>query len=126
MAVASSLKRSIASRQGYPALEHIVMDARSTDGTLEILARYPHLLVVSEPDIGVHDAMNKAIARATGDIIAFLNVDDLYPQGTLATVGSIVAANPNADIVAGRIIYFQGEGSSPRPLFFQRGHADTY
>jgi glycosyltransferase involved in cell wall biosynthesis len=112
-------------RQRYPAFEHIVMDACSSDGTLEILARYPHLRVVSEPDTGSHDAMNKAIARASGEIIAFLNVDDLYPEGTLATVGAAFATNPDADIVAGRVVYFDGEGSSPRPLFVQRAHPDT-
>jgi glycosyltransferase involved in cell wall biosynthesis len=108
-------------RQNYPALEHLVLDARSTDGTLEILARYPHLSVVSESDAGSHQAMNKGIVRAGGDVIAFLNVDDIYPDQTLVTVGSIFAANPDVDIVVGRTMFFEGDR---QPVLIQRGHAD--
>ena len=48
-------------RQGYPNYEHIVIDGASTDATLAVLQRYPHLIVVSEPDRGSHEAMNKGI-----------------------------------------------------------------
>jgi glycosyltransferase involved in cell wall biosynthesis len=110
-------------RQDYPALEHIVMDAGSSDGTLDILTRYPHLDVVSEPDAGSHDALNKGLERATGEIVAFLNVDDLYPDRTLLTVGSIFAANPDADVIVGRTIFFEDDG---RPILIQSGHAGSY
>lgn len=67
-------------------VEHLVMDGGSTDGTVEILRRYPHLIWVSEKDGGQADALNKGLARATGDIIGWLNSDDLYTPGALAEV----------------------------------------
>jgi glycosyltransferase involved in cell wall biosynthesis len=62
--------------QEYPDLEHIIVDGGSTDGTREILARYPHLIVISEPDRGQAEAMNKGLRLATGEIIGWLNSDD--------------------------------------------------
>jgi len=78
----TTIERSIQSvvDQQWPEVEHIVIDGGSTDGTLAILERFrPHLAVlVSEPDKGIYDAMNKGLARATGDVICFLNADDQY------------------------------------------------
>jgi len=78
----TTIERSIQSvvDQQWPEVEHIVIDGGSTDGTLAILERFrPHLAVlVSEPDMGIYDAMNKGLARATGDVICFLNADDQY------------------------------------------------
>lgn len=89
--------------QKYPNLEHIVVDGGSTDGTLEILSRYPHLKVISEPDDGMYDALNKGVKLAQGDVIGFLNSDDSYfehsfeqvadrfkDETTLAVVGEAV------------------------------------
>ncbi|GEM_PF-6690656 len=64
--------------QHYPNFEHIVIDAQSTDNTLEILRRYPHLKWISEPDTGQSNAMNKGFALASGDIIVILNHDDYF------------------------------------------------
>jgi glycosyltransferase involved in cell wall biosynthesis len=68
--------------QNYPDFEHWIIDGGSTDGTLELLKRYPHLRVLSEPDRGVYDAWNKGIARASGAVLGFLNSDDQYAPGT--------------------------------------------
>jgi glycosyltransferase involved in cell wall biosynthesis len=68
--------------QNYPDFEHWIIDGGSTDGTLELLKRYPHLKVLSEPDRGVYDAWNKGIARASGAVLGFLNSDDQYALGT--------------------------------------------
>ena len=62
--------------QNYPNFEHIVVDGGSTDSTLEVLRSYPHLAWTSEPDRGQSDALNKGFARATGEIIVWLNSDD--------------------------------------------------
>jgi len=64
--------------QGFGDVEHIVIDGGSTDGTLEVLETHGSLRVLSEPDDGLYDAMNKGIALATGDVIGILNADDLY------------------------------------------------
>lgn len=66
--------------QGHPSIQHIVIDGASTDGTQELVRRglRDGGVLVSEPDTGIYNAMNKGVALATGDIIAFLNADDAY------------------------------------------------
>ena len=66
-------------QQDYPAVEHIVIDAASTDGTLDLIDQYAHVArVVSEPDQGVYDALNKGIAASTGEVIGVLHSDDTF------------------------------------------------
>ncbi len=74
--------------QGYPELEYIVVDGASTDGTTEIIHSYRNRIstFISEPDKGIYDAMNKGIARATGDVIGLLNSGDRYLPGALELV----------------------------------------
>jgi len=79
--------------QTYPNIEHIVVDGASTDGTLEVIRRQgDHVaLVISEPDSGIYDAMNKGLRVATGDIIGFLNADDVYAApGILSRVAEMM------------------------------------
>jgi len=65
--------------QTHPAVEHIVVDGASTDGTPDIVREYGHVArFVSEPDRGLYDAMNKGIRLATGDVVGILNSDDFY------------------------------------------------
>lgn len=75
-----TIEQTIASVQSqtYENVEHIIVDGKSTDDTLKIIQKYPHLISVSEEDQGLYDAMNKGISMASGDIIAILNSDDLY------------------------------------------------
>jgi glycosyltransferase involved in cell wall biosynthesis len=88
--------------QGYPNLEYIVIDGGSTDNTVEILKRYQDSITywVSEPDQGQSNALNKGFARATGDILAWLNSDDCYLPGTLYRV-ALMFDIYGADMVAG-------------------------
>jgi glycosyltransferase involved in cell wall biosynthesis len=76
--------------QKFPDFEHWVIDGGSTDGTLELLAKYPHLKVLCERDDGVYDALNKGISLANGDVVGFLNTDDQYAPGTFALVEAIL------------------------------------
>ncbi|MCP4762152.1 MAG: glycosyltransferase [archaeon] len=64
--------------QSYPNFEHIIIDGGSTDNTVEILKKYPHLKWVSESDEGQSDALNKGLAMSTGEIIGWINSDDYY------------------------------------------------
>ena len=66
--------------QSYKNIEHIVIDGSSTDGTLEIVRRHAGVSekIISEPDAGIYDAMNKGVRMATGDVIGFLNSDDRF------------------------------------------------
>lgn len=79
---ASTLERTLQSvkEQSWPYLEHLIIDGKSTDGTLEMIERYRHdrLRWVSEPDKGLYDAMNKGAAMATGHYLCFLNAGDTF------------------------------------------------
>jgi glycosyltransferase involved in cell wall biosynthesis len=89
--------------QGYPGLELIVVDGGSKDGTVELLRRYSDRLAywVSEPDRGQTHAINKGVARATGDVVAYVNSDDRLEPGSLHRVGQFFADNPSAEWLTG-------------------------
>jgi hypothetical protein len=109
-------------RQAYPNLEHLVLDASSVDGTLALLARYP-ATVISEPDKGAHDALNKGITRASGDIIGFLAVDDICPDGTLKAIGRMFAERPEIDVIVGHSLVFEDDNNGGRRWLFARTHS---
>ncbi len=99
--------------QGYPNLEYIVIDGGSTDGSVDILRRYADQLTywVSEKDRGQADAINKGMARATGELRAYLNSDDIYLAGALEQVARAYRENPRGDLFHGvcRVIDEQGQ-----------------
>ncbi|MFN8559230.1 MAG: glycosyltransferase family 2 protein [Dehalococcoidia bacterium] len=103
--------------QGYPNLEYIVIDGGSSDGSVEILERYrPRLsYLVSERDKGQTDALIKGFARATGDVLAWLNSDDLYEPWTLRQVAAFFTRRPAARFVFGDARWVDRAGRFLRP-----------
>jgi glycosyltransferase involved in cell wall biosynthesis len=96
--------------QNHPNFEHIVVDGGSTDDTLEILKKYPHLRWISEPDNGQTDAINKGFHMARGDIVAWLNADDYYLPGTFEKILYFFEKHPVADIVFGDCCFVDADG----------------
>jgi glycosyltransferase involved in cell wall biosynthesis len=98
------LERTIESvlSQEVPRLEYLVVDGRSTDATLQILQRYEgRLRWVSESDRGQAHAINKGIAATSGDIVAWLNSDDMYFEGAVAAASRFLEEHPEVDLVYG-------------------------
>jgi hypothetical protein len=98
--------------QGYPELEHIVVDGLSGDETPAVLARYPHLRVVREPDRGPAEAINKGFRLAAGDILCYLNADDTFLPGALRRVAEELARGRGRHVVTGRCVYTDEGGAA--------------
>jgi glycosyltransferase involved in cell wall biosynthesis len=77
--------------QNYPDFEHIVVDKCSTDDTLSIVKKYPHIRWISEPDRGQSHALNKGFRMATGDVMAWLNCDDFYLPGAFHAAAAMLS-----------------------------------
>ena len=97
-------------RQTYSDVELIVVDGASRDDTMDVVRRYEprfggRLRWTSEPDRGIYDAMNKGIARATGDVIGILNSDDFYTSDTVLERVAEAMAGGDIDAVYGDIHY---------------------
>ena len=97
--------------QDYPDLEYIVMDGGSTDNTLEILRRYGgRLKFTSSKDKGQSDAINKGLKKSSGDILCYLNSDDVLAPGALFKVGEYFNENRNAMWLTGKCRVVDEEG----------------
>lgn len=100
--------RSVAG-QSFPRVEHIVVDGNSTDATREIVALHGSHVAkfLSEPDRGIYDAMNKGLALASGDIIGFLNADDLYADEHVLERVVRAMERDNLDAAFGDVAFFR-------------------
>lgn len=109
--------------QDYPDLEYIVIDGSSTDGTLEIIKTYGAKIdkVVSEPDKGIYDAMNKGIDLATGDFIGFLNSDDFYQDRKIISRVAKKFQNEETDSVYGDLVYVSMNDTDKIVRYWQAG-----
>ncbi|WP_131538387.1 glycosyltransferase family 2 protein [Pedobacter nototheniae] len=111
---ARDIERTIKSvlNQTYKKIEYIVIDGASTDGTLEIIQKYTAQIskIVSEPDKGIYDAMNKGLALATGDYVLFMNSgDEIYDD---TTVEEVFDTEAGADIYYGETEMFNDNWES--------------
>jgi GT2 family glycosyltransferase len=106
--------------QDYPRVEYFVVDGASTDGSLEIIRRYADRLAwwVSEPDRGQAEAINKGFQRAKGEIVAWLNSDDLYLPGAVSTAVAALQANPALGLVFGDALTIDAQGKPLNALTF--------
>src|SRR5687768_9182779 len=97
--------------QDYPDFEVLVMDGASKDETVDVLRSYdaPNLQWWSEPDKGVVEAVNKGLARATGEIIGIQSSDDLYLPGALPAIAKEFASDPELALVYGDVEYIDAQ-----------------
>jgi glycosyltransferase involved in cell wall biosynthesis len=100
--------------QDYPNLEYIIIDGGSTDGSLEIIGRYESNLAYScsEPDAGQTEAINKGFARARGEILAWLNSDDVYRPHAISAAIKALEMHPEAGMVYGQADYIDENGAT--------------
>ena len=98
--------------QGYPNLEYIIIDGGSTDGSVDIIRKYEKWLAywVSEPDKGQSDAINRGWRMATGEIVAYLNSDDVYCPHAIQTAVEFLVKNPQIAMVYGNAYYIDDQG----------------
>lgn len=105
--------RSVAA-QNYVDYEHLVVDGLSTDGTIEVVEnlRHPRLILSSEPDRGIYDAMNKGLDRASGEVIGFLNADDLYADKDVLTRVALAFEDPEVEACFADLVYVKPDNST--------------
>jgi glycosyltransferase len=116
--------RSVAA-QRHRDIEHIVIDGASTDTTLEIVREHgTHVsCVLSEPDRGIYDAMNKGLALATGDFVGFLNADDAYANEKVLERIAGAASDSQSDVIYGDLVYV--DQNDPVKVF-RRWHSGAF
>lgn len=121
--IANALDSALA--QDYPNVELIVIDGGSTDGTLQVLQGYADRLavLVSEPDRGIYEALNKGIERASGDVVGFLHSDDLLAHESVLSRISAAFADPAVDAAYGDLLYVRKDDPS---RVVRRWRADAF
>jgi glycosyltransferase involved in cell wall biosynthesis len=109
--------------QDYPNIEYLVVDGASTDGSVDIIRRYADRLTwwVSEKDSGQSEAINKGLHWARGEIVGWLNSDDVYLPGAVSAAVSTFRSNPDAAVVYGDALAIDADGNS-----FNVMHARQY
>ena len=123
---AKFLPRALASVAGqrYPRVEHIVMDGGSTDGSVNIIEEFSSQLAgwESKVDRGPAHAINQGFQRTTGEILSWLNSDDMLADGALDLVGQAFRDHPEVDVVFGNALYVDGED---KPILMDHGTYKT-
>jgi glycosyltransferase involved in cell wall biosynthesis len=99
--------------QTYAGVEHLVIDGASQDKTVEMALSHSNsnISLISEPDNGIYDAMNKGISKATGDIIGFLNSDDIYADAEVLAKIANAFKDPKVDVIYADLVYVTQDNS---------------
>ena len=113
--------------QTYPHIEHIVVDGGSNDGTVDLLQRHERegFTWISEPDTGMYNAVNKGFDRAAGEVLAYLNTDDLYFPYSVECAVSALEEHPDVAFVYGDMVNFTEEAGCGYVVFYP-GFATGY
>lgn len=100
--------------QGYPNLEYIIMDGGSTDRSVDIIKKYEHRLSywVTEPDKGLYDALQKGFGRSTGEIMCWINSDDMHHRKSLMSIAELFRAFPHINWIMGANTYYDEMGQA--------------
>ena len=114
--------------QNYPELEYIIVDGGSTDGTLDIVRQYRSSIaeVISEPDRGIYDAINKGIALSTGDVVGILNADDLYAPWTFSAVQRAVENNSGYGVYFGHTMFLDEQVNRWRIVYIDKNWTEKF
>jgi len=109
--------------QEWPDVEHVVIDGGSTDGSLEILRQHRWAIskLVSEPDGGIYDALNKGISAATGDVIGFMHADDEFATPDALVRVAQAFEDPDVDAVYGDLVYVKRHDTSQVVRYWRAG-----
>jgi glycosyltransferase involved in cell wall biosynthesis len=112
--------------QSYANIDLVVIDGGSTDGTLEILKQYSNQIsvLITEPDNGIYDALNKGMQLATGDVVGFLHSDDVYENGEVLAKVAAVFQNQTIDAVYGDLVYVRHDDIRQVIRYWKSGHFD--
>ena len=107
--------------QDYSNIEYIIIDGGSTDNTLSIVDKFKDSIttIISEPDKGIYDAMNKGVQNATGDIVGILNSDDIYADNKV--VSRIVKAIGNKDSIYADLVYVDRDNTDKVTRYWKSG-----
>ncbi len=110
-------------RQTHSPVEHIVIDGGSTDGTLEILERHHRRIstLISEPDNGLYEALNKGIRLASGDLVGILHSDDFYEDAKVLAGVAAEIEKKNADACYGDLLYVRQNDASKITRYWRAG-----
>lgn len=106
--------------QGYPHVEHLIIDDGSTDNgaTLEILKKHPHLRWWSRPNQGQYATMNEGLQAAQGELVCFLSVDDMLVPGAITKVVDFYLSHPTTEVIYGKVLFVDRHGK-PYPMSFR-------
>jgi len=121
---AATLPDALASvqNQNGATTEHLIVDGGSTDGSLDVAAKVlPGEQIVSEPDDGIYDAMNKGIGRARGEVVAILNADDFYADADVLEDVQDVFSDKEVDVCYGDLCYVDYEDTDKVVRYWKSG-----